>query len=101
METVVEKGKAELEKFETMDENSVEMESKRHKVVVFTMAPSREFCEPFMRLFTPYGVDGHGAWDVELNMAYGDNYITEEWLGKLGFVRVDYGDYGRKLVRDG
>ncbi|GKC16340.1 hypothetical protein Tco_1013122 [Tanacetum coccineum] len=38
--------------------------------------------------------------DAELNMAYCDNYIMEEMLEKLGFVRTGYGEYGRKMVRD-
>ena len=33
-------------------------------------------------------------------MEYGDNYISEEMLDKLGFVRLDYEDYGRKKVKD-
>jgi hypothetical protein len=32
-------------------------------------------------------------------MEYGDNYISEEVLDKLGFVRLDYGSYGRKEVK--
>ncbi|GKE67788.1 hypothetical protein Tco_1521949 [Tanacetum coccineum] len=56
--------------------------------------------KPFMRFSTPCGVDGQGAWDVELDMADSHNYMTEEMFDKLGFVRVDYGDYGRKMVKE-
>nr|GEU94169.1 hypothetical protein [Tanacetum cinerariifolium] len=28
------------------------------------------------------------------------NYMTEEMLDKLGFVRINYGDYGRKTVKE-
>ncbi|GKC00128.1 DNA-directed DNA polymerase, partial [Tanacetum coccineum] len=38
--------------------------------------------------------------DVELDMADTHNYITYEMLGKLGFVRVDYGDYSRRMVKE-
>ncbi|GJR01353.1 hypothetical protein Tco_0524337 [Tanacetum coccineum] len=56
--------------------------------------------KPFMRFSTPYGVDGQGAWDAELDMADSHNYMTKEMFDKLGFVRVDYGDYGRKMVKE-
>ncbi|GJZ06146.1 hypothetical protein Tco_0539939, partial [Tanacetum coccineum] len=41
-----------------------------------------------------------GAWDTELDMADSHNYITDEMLGKLGLVRVNYGAYGRKMVME-
>lgn len=44
-----------------------------------------------MRYSTPCAVEGVKAWDAELNLEYGDNYISEEVLDKLGFVRLDYG----------
>ncbi|GJT21344.1 hypothetical protein Tco_0891281 [Tanacetum coccineum] len=28
------------------------------------------------------------------------NYMTEEMLDKLGFLRIDYGDFGRKMVKE-
>nr|GEW21077.1 hypothetical protein [Tanacetum cinerariifolium] len=56
--------------------------------------------EPFMRFSITCGVDGQGAWDAKLDLAYSHNYIMEEMLGKLGFVRLDYGDYGRKTVKE-
>ncbi|GJS88709.1 hypothetical protein Tco_0771345 [Tanacetum coccineum] len=40
---------------------------------------------------------GQGAWDAELDMADSFNYMTEERFDQLGFVRVDYGKYGRKM----
>ncbi|GJR26025.1 hypothetical protein Tco_1102257 [Tanacetum coccineum] len=48
----------------------------------------------------PCDVDGQGAWDAELDMADSSNYITEERFDQLGFVRVDYGKYGRKMVKE-
>ncbi|GJT35668.1 putative ribonuclease H-like domain-containing protein [Tanacetum coccineum] len=53
-----------------------------------------------MRFSTICGVDGQGAWDAELDMADSHNYMTKEMFDKLGFVRVDYGDYGRKMVKE-
>ncbi|GKG39386.1 retrovirus-related pol polyprotein from transposon TNT 1-94, partial [Tanacetum coccineum] len=53
-----------------------------------------------MSFSTPCNVDGQGACDAELDMADSHNYITNEMLGKLGFVRVNYGDYGRKMVKE-
>ena len=69
-------------------------------MVVFTKAPPKEFDSPHVRYSTPCAVEGVRAWDAELNMEYGDNYISEDVLGKIGFVKVDYVDYGRKKVRD-
>ncbi|GJW15211.1 hypothetical protein Tco_0019344 [Tanacetum coccineum] len=41
-----------------------------------------------------------GTWDAELDMADSFNYITEERFDQLGFVRLDYGKYRRKMVRE-
>ncbi|GKB49243.1 hypothetical protein Tco_0899996 [Tanacetum coccineum] len=96
----VEKSEKELEMFEALGHKSVVVESKKHKVVVFTKVPPRAYSKPFMRFSTPCGVDGQGAWDAELDMADSFSYMTEEMFDKLGFVRVDYGDYGRKIVKE-
>ncbi|GKE50302.1 hypothetical protein Tco_1481560 [Tanacetum coccineum] len=96
----VEKSEKELEMFEALGHKSVVVESKKHRVVVFTKAPPRAYSKPFMRFSTPCGVDGHGAWDAELDMADSFNYMTEEMFDKLGFVRFDYGDYRRKVVKE-
>nr|GEZ15161.1 hypothetical protein [Tanacetum cinerariifolium] len=40
------------------------------------------------------------AWDAKLDKADPHNYMTEEMFDKLGFVRVDYEDYGRKMVKE-
>ncbi|GJY87426.1 hypothetical protein Tco_0502054 [Tanacetum coccineum] len=53
-----------------------------------------------MRFYTPCGVDGQGAWDAELDMADFHNYMTEEMLDKLGFVRINYDDYRRKTMKE-
>nr|GEW78594.1 hypothetical protein [Tanacetum cinerariifolium] len=45
-------------------------------------------------------IDGQEAWDAELDFAYSHNYITYEMLGKLGFMRLDYGNYGRRMVKE-
>ncbi|GJZ09162.1 hypothetical protein Tco_0543445 [Tanacetum coccineum] len=95
----VEKSGRQLEMFEALGHKSVVVESKKHKVVILTKAPPRGFSKPFMRFYTPCGMDGQGAWDTELDMADSHNYITEEMFDKLGFAWVDYGDYGRKMVK--
>ncbi|GKD40517.1 DNA-directed DNA polymerase [Tanacetum coccineum] len=96
----IKKNKEELEMFEALEHKSVVMEVNKHKVVVFTKAPPRDYSEPFMRFSTPCVVDGQGAWDAELDLAYSNNYITEEMLEKLGFVRLDYDEYGRRMVNE-
>ncbi|GJY47357.1 hypothetical protein Tco_0436420 [Tanacetum coccineum] len=93
----VEKRENELEMFEALERKSVVVESNKHRVVVFTKAPPHAFSNPFMRFSTPCGVDGQGAWDAKLDMADSHNYMTKKMFDKLGFVRVDYGDYGRKM----
>ncbi|GJW23000.1 hypothetical protein Tco_0033622 [Tanacetum coccineum] len=95
----IKKSEEELEMFEALEHTSVVMEMNKHKVVVCTKAPPWEYSEPLMRLSTPCLVDGQGAWDAELDLAYSNNYITKEMLGKLGFVRVDYYEYGRRMVK--
>ncbi|GJX93938.1 hypothetical protein Tco_0348524 [Tanacetum coccineum] len=67
----IEKSEEELEMFEALEHNSVVMELGKHRVV-----------------------------DAELDMADSYNYIPDEMLGKLGFVRLDYGDYGRRMVNE-
>nr|GEW47866.1 hypothetical protein [Tanacetum cinerariifolium] len=93
----VEKSEKELEMFEALGHKSVVVESKKHRVVFFTKAPPRDYSKPFIRFYTPCGVDGQGAWDTELDMADSHNYMTKEMFDKLGFVRVDY---GRKMVKE-
>ncbi|GKB07433.1 hypothetical protein Tco_0835717 [Tanacetum coccineum] len=84
----IEKSEEELEIFEALEHKSVVVEVNKHKVVVFTKAPPWEYSEPLMRFSTPCLVDGQGAWDAELDLAYSDNYITKEMLGKLGFIYI-------------
>ncbi|GKF62832.1 hypothetical protein Tco_0182886 [Tanacetum coccineum] len=36
----------------------------------------------------------------KFNMTHCDNYMTKAMLEKLGFARIDYGDYGRKMAKD-
>ncbi|GJT77808.1 DNA-directed DNA polymerase [Tanacetum coccineum] len=96
----IKKSEKELEMFEALGHKSVVVKSKKHRVVVFTKAPHHAYSKPFMRFSTPCGVDGHGAWDAELHMADSLNYMTKEMFDKLGFIRVDYGDYGRNMVKD-
>ncbi|GJU20394.1 hypothetical protein Tco_1153736 [Tanacetum coccineum] len=94
------KSEKELEMFEALEHKSVVVESEKHRVIVFTKAPPRTYSKPFMRFSKPCGMDGQGAWDANLNMADSHNYMTEEMLDKLGFVRIDYGDYERKTVKE-
>ncbi|GKC25124.1 retrovirus-related pol polyprotein from transposon TNT 1-94 [Tanacetum coccineum] len=96
----IEKSVKELELFEALENKSVLIESGNYKVVVFTQAPSRPFFKPFMRFSMTCNVDGQGAWDAELDMGDSSNYMTEEMLEKLGFVRIDYSDYRTRMVRD-
>ncbi|GJX84066.1 hypothetical protein Tco_0333547 [Tanacetum coccineum] len=96
----IEKSEEELEMFEALEHKSVLVESRKHKIVVFTKAPPRAFSEPFMRFSMPCGVDGQGARDTKLDLAYSHKYITDEMLGKLCFARLDYGDYGRRMVKE-
>ncbi|GJW71376.1 hypothetical protein Tco_0128293 [Tanacetum coccineum] len=72
----------------------------KREIVVFTKAPDHEYDEPFMRFYTPCEVEGNEAIDAELYMAYFDNYMSEDLLNDLGYVRLDYGEYGRKMVKD-
>ncbi|GJU34230.1 hypothetical protein Tco_1182584, partial [Tanacetum coccineum] len=74
----VEKSKEELELFEALDQKSVIVNKGSHRVVVFKKAPPCAYSKPFTRFSLPCDVDGHGAWDAELNMADSFNYITEE-----------------------
>nr|GEV04842.1 hypothetical protein [Tanacetum cinerariifolium] len=86
--------------FKALEYRSVIVELGKHKVVVFTKAPPRAYSEPFLRFSTPCGVDGQEAWDAKLDFAYSNNYIINEMLGKLGFVMLDYGNYGRRMMKE-
>ncbi|GKC11088.1 homeodomain-like protein [Tanacetum coccineum] len=68
----VEKSEKELEMFEALEHKSVVVELEKHRVVVFTKLDIEDFL----------------------------NYMTEEMFDKLGFVRVDYGDYRRKMGKE-
>ncbi|GKB27991.1 putative ribonuclease H-like domain-containing protein [Tanacetum coccineum] len=94
------KCKEELELFEALDHKSVIANEGSHRVVVFKKAPPRAYSNPFTRFSLPCDVDGQGAWDAKLDMADSFNYMTEERFDQFGFVRVDYGKYGRKMVRE-
>ncbi|GJV16343.1 hypothetical protein Tco_1361666 [Tanacetum coccineum] len=93
------KSKEELEMFKALEHKSVVVEVEKRRVVVFAKATSYAYSKPFTRFSLPCDVDGQGAWDAELDMADSFNYMTEERFDKLGFVRLDYGDYGRKMVK--
>ncbi|GJR67985.1 hypothetical protein Tco_0014050 [Tanacetum coccineum] len=95
-----EKSKEELEMFEALEHKSVVVEVEKHRVVVFAKAPPCAYSNPFTRFSLPCEVDGQGTWDAKLDMADLFNYMTKERFDKLGFVRVDYGDYGRNMVKD-
>ncbi|GJT77018.1 putative ribonuclease H-like domain-containing protein [Tanacetum coccineum] len=96
----IEKSKEKLELFEALDHKSVIVNDGSHKVVVFKKAPPHAYSKPFTRFSLPCDVDGQGAWDAKLDMADSFNYMTEERFDQLGFVRVDYGKYGRKMARE-
>ncbi|GKC78284.1 hypothetical protein Tco_1129058, partial [Tanacetum coccineum] len=93
------KSKEELELFDPLEHKSVIVKEGSHRVVVFKKAPSRAYSKPFTRFSLPCNMNSQGAWDAELDMADLFNYITEERFDILGFVRVDYGKYGRKMVK--
>ncbi|GJU73996.1 retrovirus-related pol polyprotein from transposon TNT 1-94 [Tanacetum coccineum] len=90
----------EAKLFDALEHKSVVIEVDNQKITIFTKAPLRAFGEPFMRYSIPCKVDGQGAWDAELDLADSTNYVTEEVLGNMGFVRVNFCDYGRKMVND-
>ncbi|GJT00095.1 hypothetical protein Tco_0821264 [Tanacetum coccineum] len=94
------KSKEALELFEALDHKSVIVNEGSHRVVVFKKAPPRAYSKPFTRFSFSCDVDGQGAWDAELDMADSFNYIMEERFDQLGFVRVDYGKNGRKMVKE-
>nr|GFA64220.1 hypothetical protein [Tanacetum cinerariifolium] len=94
------KSKEELELFEALEQKSVAIHEGKHMVVVFAKAPPRTYSKPYIRFSLPCDVDGKGAWDAELDMADSFNYMTEERFDKLSFVRVDYGDYVRNMVKE-
>nr|GFC98861.1 hypothetical protein [Tanacetum cinerariifolium] len=97
VEELVEVG-TKMKRIDAMDVNENVSKKVKHEVVVFTKAPYREYCEPYMRFSTPS--EGNQTCDAELNMAYYDNYMPEDMLNTLGYVRLDYGDYGRKMVKE-
>ncbi|GJX30008.1 chlorophyll A/B binding protein of LHCII type 1-like protein [Tanacetum coccineum] len=76
------------------------IEEDNHKLAIFVEAPYRTSIKPFMRYSMPCNVDGQGAWDAELDMGDSSNYMSKEILENLGFVRIDFSDYGRRMVRD-
>nr|GEV70294.1 hypothetical protein [Tanacetum cinerariifolium] len=94
------KSKEELELFEASENKSVMIKEGKHRVVVFTKAPLRTYSKPFTRFSLPCDVDGQSAWDAEIDMADSFDYMTKERFDKLGFVRVDYGKYERKMVKE-
>nr|GEY05685.1 hypothetical protein [Tanacetum cinerariifolium] len=96
----VRKGKEELELFKALDHKSVIVNEGSHKVVVFKKAPPRAYSKPFTRFSLPCDVDEEGAWDAKLDMADSFNFMMEERFNQLGFIRVDYRNYGRKMVKE-
>ncbi|GKD96020.1 hypothetical protein Tco_1379917, partial [Tanacetum coccineum] len=86
--------------FDALEHKSVVIEEDNQKIVIFTKAPLRAFGESFMRYSLPCKVYGQGAWDVELDLADSANYVKEKVLENMGFVRVNFSDYGRKMVND-
>ncbi|GKC65474.1 hypothetical protein Tco_1098072 [Tanacetum coccineum] len=97
-EDLVKEG-AEMERIDAMEIVENVRKKVKHEIVVFTKAPYREYCEPCMGFSTPCVVEGNQVWDAELNMAYYDNYMSEDMLNTLGYVRLDYSEYRRKWLR--
>ncbi|GKC07100.1 hypothetical protein Tco_0998710, partial [Tanacetum coccineum] len=90
----------EAKLFDALEHKCVVIEVDNQRIAIFTKAPLREFGEQFMRYSIPCKVDGQGAWDVELNLADLANDVTKEVLGNMGFVRVNFSGYGRKMMND-
>ena len=89
LKSMLEKAKADLENGEVVGENDVCLPKEpKERVVVFTRAPSKKYDAPHMWYSTPCAVEGSR------------HYITEDVLDQLGYVRLDYKDYGRKKVKD-
>nr|GEZ28856.1 hypothetical protein [Tanacetum cinerariifolium] len=99
----------ELETFEALEHKSIVVESNKHKVVVFTKAPPQAYGELFLRFSTPYGVDGQGAWDAKLNLAYPDRepsiVFGKDFLVttkcKVDFDMREVGDMDKEVVKMG
>ncbi|GJV78031.1 retrovirus-related pol polyprotein from transposon TNT 1-94, partial [Tanacetum coccineum] len=94
------KASKEAKLFNSLEHKSVVIEVDNQKMAIFTKATLRAFGEPFMRYSLPCKVDGQGAWDAELDLADSVNYVTEKVLENMGFVRVNFSDYGKKMVND-
>ncbi|GKA89728.1 hypothetical protein Tco_0811540, partial [Tanacetum coccineum] len=90
----------EAKLFDALEHKSVVIEVDNKKITIFTKAPLRAFGEPFMRYSIPCKVYGQGAWDAKLDLVDSTNYVTTKVLGNMGFVRVNFCDYGRKMVND-
>ncbi|GJY58376.1 DNA-directed DNA polymerase [Tanacetum coccineum] len=83
-----------------VDTKKIVRKKVKQKIVMFTKAPYREYDEPFMRFSTLCEVEGNEAMDAKLTMAYIDNYMSEDLLNDLGYVRLNYDEYGRKMIKD-
>ncbi|GJW98867.1 hypothetical protein Tco_0180675 [Tanacetum coccineum] len=90
----------EAKLFDALEHKSVMIEVDNQKIAIFTKAPLRAFGEPFMRYYLQCKVDGQGAWDAELDLTDSANYVMKKVLENMGFVRVNFSDYGRKMVND-
>ncbi|GKE95721.1 hypothetical protein Tco_1580576, partial [Tanacetum coccineum] len=96
MEELIEVGKAELEKVETLDtlvNKEGVTKTMKHKVIVYAKAPPRDYCEPFMRFSTPCGVEGHDAKmvrDVKVEI-HGFDFLVD-------FAVLEYVDEGEPSV---
>ncbi|GJY39939.1 hypothetical protein Tco_0426303 [Tanacetum coccineum] len=90
----------EAKLFDALEHKSVVIEEDNQKIIIFTKAPLRAFGEPFMRYSLPCKVDGQGAWDAELDLTDSANYVMKKVLENMGFVRINFSDYGRKMVND-
>nr|GEX08523.1 hypothetical protein [Tanacetum cinerariifolium] len=83
----------EAKLYDALEHKSVLIEVDNQKTIIFTEVPLRAFGEPFMRYFIPCKVDGQGAWDVKLDLTDLANYVTEEVLENMRFVK-----YGAQLT---
>nr|GEW88335.1 hypothetical protein [Tanacetum cinerariifolium] len=83
----VEKSEKELEMFEALGYKSVVVESKKHRVIVFTKAPPRAYSKTFMRVdYGDYGRKG------EPSVLFGRDFLVTSKSKvdfRMGEMRID------------
>ena len=96
----LQKSEEELEQFERLDHKCKIIEENNQQIIVFMEKPVHDSTKPRMRYSIPCKVEGQKAWDAELDINETTNFMTEEVLENLGFVHIEYCDYGRRIVKN-